>query len=66
MTMRHLYAILAAVAAMLSCLFYAEATELDRNSAYYFDGSISREGLARYLARSVTATYLLVAGRPEG
>lgn len=64
--MRHLYAILAAVAAMLSCLFYAEATELDRNSAYYFDGSISREVLERYLDRSVTATYLLVSGRPEG
>ena len=46
------------------------ATEKDngvfsKESKYYFDGSISREVLERYLDHSVTAGYFLVAGTPE-
>ena len=37
----------------------------DKNSKYYFDGSISREVLENYLDRSVTAGYFLVPGTPE-
>lgn len=40
-------------------------TEFDKNSPYYFDGSISRNVLERYLDRSVTAGYFLVPGTPE-
>jgi hypothetical protein len=36
-----------------------------KESKYYFDGSISRDVLERYLDRSVTAGYFLVAGTPE-
>lgn len=43
----------------------ANATKFDRHSPYYFDGSISREVLERYLDRAVTAGYLLVPGSPE-
>jgi len=35
------------------------------DSPYYFDGSITRDVLERYLDRSVTAGYLLVPGTPE-
>lgn len=66
MTMKKVYLILAAAVALLSGLMTADAAGFDRNSPYYFDGSISREVLERYLDRSVTATYLLVSGRPEG
>ena len=38
---------------------------LDKDSKYYFDGSISREVLENYLDRSVTAGYFLVPGTPE-
>ena len=37
----------------------------DKNSKYYFDGSISREVLENYLDRSVTAGYFLTPGSPE-
>jgi len=37
----------------------------DKNSKYYFDGSISREVLENYLDRSVTAGYFLTPGTPE-
>jgi len=41
-------------------------SEFDKNSPYYFDGSISRETLEHYLDRSVTAVYFLHDGQPEG
>jgi len=60
---------------VLSCLIFGvqSCTEqqasnrqgFDKNSKYYFDGSISREALENYLDRSVTAGYFLVAGTPE-
>lgn len=65
MTMKQKFFVLAVLAAILSSVL-GNAAELDKRSAYYFDGSISREVLERYLDRSVTATYLLVSGRPEG
>jgi len=37
----------------------------DKNSKYYFDGSISRQVLENYLDRSVTAGYFLTPGIPE-
>jgi len=37
----------------------------DKNSKYYFDGSISREALENYLERAVTAGYFLCPGTPE-
>ncbi|MDR2497144.1 MAG: hypothetical protein LBD21_08465 [Tannerellaceae bacterium] len=37
----------------------------DKNSKFYFDGSISRQTLENYLDRAVTAGYLLVPGAPE-
>ena len=37
----------------------------DKNSKYYFDGSMPREILENYLDRSVTAGYFLTAGTPE-
>ena len=43
----------------------SEQSIFDKNSKYYFDGSISREVLENYLDRSVTAGYFLVAGTPE-
>lgn len=43
----------------------AEQQPFSKESAYYFDGSISREVLERYLDRSVTAGYFLVPGTPE-
>jgi len=42
------------------------APAVRRASAYYFDGTISRETLERYLDRSVTMGYFLVPGKPEG
>ena len=50
---------------MLPCLLRSE-TVFDPTSPYYFDGSISRPVLERYLDRSVTATYLLRKGPSEG
>ena len=38
----------------------------DKNSPYYFDGTISRQTLENYLDRSVTMGYSLVPGKPEG
>ena len=38
----------------------------DKNSPYYFDGTISRQTLENYLDRSVTMGYFLVPGKPEG
>jgi hypothetical protein len=38
----------------------------DKNSPYYFDGTISRQTLENYLDRSVTMGYFLVPGTPEG
>ncbi len=38
----------------------------DTNSPYYFDGTISRQTLEKYLDRSVTMGYFLVPGKPEG
>ena len=37
----------------------------DKNSKYYFDGSMPREVLECYLDRSVTAGYFLTPGNPE-
>jgi len=37
----------------------------NKNSKYYFDGSISRQVLENYLDRSVTAGYFLTPGSPE-
>ena len=37
----------------------------DKNSKYYFDGSISREVLENYLDRSVTAGYFITPGSPQ-
>ena len=42
-----------------------EHSVFDKNSKYYFDGSISREVLENYLDRSVTAGYFLTPGAPE-
>ncbi|HEY2155723.1 MAG TPA: hypothetical protein VGH33_08835 [Isosphaeraceae bacterium] len=38
----------------------------DKNSPFYFDGTISRQTLENYLDRSITMGYFLVPGRPEG
>ena len=38
----------------------------DMNSPYFFDGTISRQTLEKYLDRSVTMGYFLVPGKPEG
>jgi hypothetical protein len=38
----------------------------DKNSPFYFDGSISRQTLENYLDRSITMGYFLVPGKPEG
>jgi len=38
----------------------------DKNSRYYFDGTISRRTLESYLDRAVTMGYFLVPGEPEG
>lgn len=38
----------------------------DKNSPFYFDGTISRQTLENYLDRSVTMGYFLVLGKPEG
>lgn len=62
---KYLTFILAACSALISFQVKTNAAETDGNPAYHFDGSISREVLERYLDRSVTATYLLVSGRPE-
>jgi len=43
----------------------AEAV-FDTNSPYYFDGTISRQTLEKYLDRSVTMGYFLVPSKPEG
>lgn len=45
--------------------FGAEKWNFDKQSKFYFDGSISREVLENYLDRSVTAGYFLVPGTPE-
>ena len=46
-----------------TCMLKAEV--FDKNSKYYFDGSISRQVLENYLDRSVTAGYFLTPGTPE-
>ncbi len=46
-------------------VFLQSCSEFDKNSPYYFDGSISREVLERYLDRSVTAGYFLMEGPVE-
>ena len=38
----------------------------DKNSAFYFDGAISRQTLENYLDHAITMGYFLVPGRPEG
>jgi len=38
----------------------------DKNSPFYFDGTISRQTLENYLDRSITMGYFLVPGKPEG
>ena len=38
----------------------------DKNSPYYFDGTISRQTLEHYLDRAITMGYFLVPGQPEG
>ena len=38
----------------------------DKNSPFYFDGTILRQTLENYLDRSVTMGYFLVPGKPEG
>lgn len=43
-----------------------EEAVFPKDSKYYFDGSMPREVLERYLDRSVTAGYFLVPGTPEG
>jgi len=47
------------------CACTSKTGVFDKNSKYYFDGSISREVLENYLDRSVTAGYFLVPGTPE-
>src|SRR5579871_4714517 len=37
----------------------------DKNSPFYFDGTISRQALENYLDRSITMGYFLVPGQPE-
>ena len=38
----------------------------DKNSPYYFDGTISRQTLEDYLDHAITMGYFLVPGQPEG
>ena len=38
----------------------------DKNSPFYFDGTISRQTLENYLDRAITMGYFLVPGQPEG
>src|SRR6202142_2753528 len=38
----------------------------DKNSPFYFDGSISRQTLEKYLDRAITMGYFLVPGQPQG
>ena len=38
----------------------------DKNSPFYFDGTISRQTLENYLDHSITMGYFLVPGEPEG
>jgi hypothetical protein len=38
----------------------------DKNSPFYFDGTISRQTLENYLDRAITMGYFLVPGRPQG
>ncbi len=46
----------------------AEAAKpnFDKNSPFYFDGTISRQTLENYLDHSITMSYFLVPGEPEG
>ena len=37
----------------------------DKNSPFYFDGTISRQTLEHYLDRAITMGYFLVPGQPE-
>jgi hypothetical protein len=37
----------------------------DKNSPFYFDGTISRQTLENYLDRAITMGYFLVPGQPE-
>ena len=43
----------------------AKAT-FDKNSPFYFDGTISRRTLENYLDHAITMGYFLVPGQPEG
>ncbi len=38
----------------------------DKNSPFYFDGTISRQTLENYLDHAITMGYFLVPGEPEG
>ncbi len=38
----------------------------EKNSPFYFDGTISRQTLEHYLDRAITMGYFLVPGEPEG
>ena len=48
------------------CTGQSKKDIFNKESKYYFDGSISREVLENYLKRSVTAGYFLCPGIPEG
>ena len=63
MTTRKFFALILMVVGLSAC---SNSTGVfNKNSKYYFDGSISREVLENYLDRSVTAGYFLVPGTPE-
>jgi hypothetical protein len=53
------------LALAIACTCSNVQAEFDKNSKYYFDGSISREVLENYLDRAVTAGYFLTPGTPE-
>jgi hypothetical protein len=53
------------LALAIACTCHNVQAEFDKNSKYYFDGSISREVLENYLDRAVTAGYFLTPGTPE-
>ena len=64
MNMR-IFIILSALVLGLNDCTYNHSQQFDKSSKYYFDGSISREVLERYLDRAVTAGYFLTPGSPE-
>jgi hypothetical protein len=44
----------------------APIPNFDKNSPFYFDGTISHQTLEHYLDRAITMGYFLVPGQPEG